>query len=90
MTELRSHHHHWTMEPTFQFAIILTSLILLKWLKKYLTRSLPLPPGPKGYPVIGNLLDMPSRTPWIKFAEWSKVYGIPCQLDSLLLRLTEL
>ena len=48
-----------------------------------------LPPGPKGLPLLGNLLDMPSRTPWIKFAEWSKVYGIPCQLDSLLLRLTE-
>ena len=33
-----------------------------------------LPPGPRGYPIIGNVLDLRSK-PWIKFAEWRKNYG---------------
>ena len=34
-----------------------------------------LPPGPKGWPIIGNMLDMPSSFHWLKYAEWSKQYG---------------
>jgi len=33
-----------------------------------------LPPGPRGYPIIGNALDLRSEQ-WIKFAEWRKKYG---------------
>lgn len=36
---------------------------------------LPLPPGPKGYPVIGNILDLPTSHQWRTYAEWAKVYG---------------
>ena len=34
-----------------------------------------LPPGPKGYPIIGNLLDLPPTHIWEKFGEWGKQYG---------------
>jgi hypothetical protein len=34
--------------------------------------SLPLPPGPKGWPIIGNLLDMPTEFEWKTYHEWSK------------------
>ena len=39
---------------------------------------LPLPPGPRGYPIIDNLLDMPTDKSWQVFDEWSKIYGTFC------------
>ncbi|KAF9553593.1 cytochrome P450, partial [Agrocybe pediades] len=39
---------------------------------KSLYSHLPLPPSRKGYPILGNLLEMPTKFEWIKFHEWSK------------------
>ncbi|KAH6919286.1 cytochrome P450 98A3 [Coprinopsis sp. MPI-PUGE-AT-0042] len=36
---------------------------------------LPLPPGPKGFPLIGNLLDIPQDKPWETYSKWAKEYG---------------
>ncbi|KAH9958534.1 cytochrome P450 [Lactifluus volemus] len=33
-----------------------------------------LPPGPSGYPIIGNLLELKSAQ-WLKYSEWKKKYG---------------
>ena len=63
------------MEAIFLIFLFISILTLLRWLRGYFIRSSSLPPGPKGYPIIGNLLDVPTQTPWIRFAEWSKVYG---------------
>ncbi|KAK0190089.1 cytochrome P450 [Armillaria mellea] len=35
----------------------------------------PFPPGPRGLPLAGNLLDMPSEKEWLTFAEWGDIYG---------------
>ena len=35
-----------------------------------------LPPGPKGYPIVGNLFDVPSTHAWEKFSEFSEQYGV--------------
>ncbi|KAF1958530.1 cytochrome P450 2E1 [Byssothecium circinans] len=32
-------------------------------------------PGPKGYPVIGSVPDVPEKNGFIKFADWGKEYG---------------
>lgn len=37
--------------------------------------SLPYPPGPKGQPIIGNLLDLPSERPYEEYLKLSKQYG---------------
>ncbi|KAG2077741.1 cytochrome P450 [Suillus decipiens] len=33
------------------------------------------PPGPPGWPLIGNIMDMPHIKPWLIFTEWGKKYG---------------
>jgi len=37
--------------------------------------GLPLPPGPKALPLLGNLLDIPAKEQWLKAAEWAEEYG---------------
>ena len=65
--------------PYHTFAALLFSFMFVRRLNKGRDRrnpnSLPLPPGPKGYPLIGNLFDMPANKPWIVYDEWRKTYG---------------
>lgn len=32
-------------------------------------------PGPKGIPVVGNILDIPEKNQWTAFAEWKTTFG---------------
>ena len=65
--------------PYQTLAALFFSCILFKHLNKWRSGSnpkgLPLPPGPKGYPLIGNLFDMPIDKPWLVYDEWRKSYG---------------
>ncbi|KAJ8690937.1 hypothetical protein PTI98_010555 [Pleurotus ostreatus] len=57
------------------YLIAFALLLALAGLKRWRSNRLPLPPGPRGYPIIGNLLDMPSEHQWVKYHEWSKKYN---------------
>ncbi|EAU81805.2 O-methylsterigmatocystin oxidoreductase [Coprinopsis cinerea okayama7 len=45
--------------------------------------GLSLPPGPKGLPILGNLLQMPSERHWEVYKEWGKQYGDIIYLEVL-------
>ncbi|KAJ3795872.1 cytochrome P450 [Lentinula aff. detonsa] len=60
------------------FVIVLTlSSIFLVWYYRdsESRQKLPLPPGPKKLPFIGNNLDMPRTDQHITFARWAKEFG---------------
>ena len=64
--------------PYYKLAAIFFGVMLFRKLKKGRdgnSNGLPLPPGPGGYPLIGNLFDMPANKPWIVYDEWRKTYG---------------
>ncbi|KAI5119817.1 hypothetical protein M0805_006950 [Coniferiporia weirii] len=67
------------MDLSYLGAILPGLVSIWLWLK-YVRRhrnslGLPHPPGPKGLPIIGNVLDMPPSHEWLKAAEWRKTYG---------------
>ncbi|KAI0669064.1 cytochrome P450 [Trametes maxima] len=50
----------------------MSALLLLR---HYKWKASPLPPGPPGWPVIGNLFDVPESHHWRHFARWAQQYG---------------
>jgi len=51
------------------------ALAVLIYLKRVSSRSLPLPPGPKRLPLIGNLLNVPRKLEWESYERWGKEFS---------------
>ncbi|KAF9447745.1 cytochrome P450 [Macrolepiota fuliginosa MF-IS2] len=47
----------------------------VSWLWSSKRSQLPLPPGPRKLPLIGNLLDFPLDHQWLTFAKWSEEHN---------------
>ncbi|PCH41344.1 cytochrome P450 [Wolfiporia cocos MD-104 SS10] len=58
-------------------AFVAVALIVLvdRILKGNNSRARTLPPGPEGWPLIGNVLDMPTSYEWQTFSAWSEKWG---------------
>jgi hypothetical protein len=53
-------------------------------LRKRVGRALPYPPGPKGYPLVGNLLDFPTGVPlWEGLTDLARQHGRMLLFDRL-------
>ena len=64
--------------PYQTLAVLFFGCILFRQWRKGKTsnpKGLPLPPGPKGFPLIGNMFDMPVNKPWLVYEDWCKTYG---------------
>jgi hypothetical protein len=62
-----------TSSAILSSALVIALYALHALLKRRNPKSLP--PGPKGYPVIGSVIETSSKHPWIMFADWTKTYG---------------
>jgi hypothetical protein len=58
--------------PVFSSTVVL-AIIAIGLFRWQLSRTrVPLPPGPKGYPIIGNIFDVPKEKPQKSFAKMAK------------------
>jgi len=63
------------------FAVQVINIVLgvvALWLVKKVTEKKPLGrpiPGPKGWPIIGNLFDVPNEVEYKVFSQWRQKYG---------------
>jgi hypothetical protein len=71
------------------FFAFLALFVFIKILRRSsVPHALLLPPGPKGLPIVGNILDMPSEKEWLTFAQWGERWGESIKLPYELHRLT--
>jgi len=67
-------------------AVNVALAVIALWFLRKVTAKKPLGrpiPGPKGWPIIGNLLDVPTEVEYQVFSQWQKKYGDLIQMTVL-------
>jgi hypothetical protein len=73
---------------SYSYSSILAGATLIWYLyhlyneRKANPRRLPRPPGPKGYPIVGNMFDTPKSKAWVTYDQWFRKYGTPIFLST--------
>ena len=68
--------------------LVVLSVILVYFKNHQTKRETPLPPGPRPLPILGNILDMPSKDEWLTLTRWGQQYGEPFELFIDVLKLS--
>ncbi|KAJ7488325.1 cytochrome P450 [Mycena latifolia] len=70
--------------PSPEVIQIVSFLVVLLCARYLLRRGRPpLPPGPRGWPLIGNIFDLPTHTAWQSFAQMGTKWGDLVSLTTL-------
>jgi hypothetical protein len=64
--------------------VILLGLGIRLWHSRRKSQK-PYPPGPKGFPIVGNLFDINNERPWITYGKWAKQYGKSVDIPIILI-----
>ena len=60
--------------PYLTLASAILGFVVLLRLTRWRSRP-QLPPGPKGFPIVGNIFDLATTNVWEQFGAWGRQYG---------------
>lgn len=65
-------------DPSVVIYPLLLFILIFVFVGRRKKHTLPYPPGPKGYPILGNVLDLPVSVPiWENFVSLANNHGTP-------------
>ena len=65
-----------TMSPLLLTVVLpFSAFFVLRWLYARRLRLQRVPPGPRGWPLLENIFDIPTDYAWLKYADMAKKHG---------------